>query len=82
MLELIFRRYKHVIYFCVRESRPFRGWSYAFFFSFLVLVKSLIDGILTSVLPGWYDVQKEAGIPKKIIDDIPGLSEYLIPNLN
>jgi len=27
-------------------------------------------------------MQKEAGIPKKIIDDIPGLSKYLIPILN
>ncbi|KAH1070227.1 hypothetical protein GLYMA_03G158300v4 [Glycine max] len=26
--------------------------------------------------------KKEAGIPKKIIDDIPGLSKYLIPNLS
>jgi hypothetical protein len=24
-------------------------------------------------------MQKEAGIPKKIIDDIPGLSKYFIP---
>jgi len=28
------------------------------------------------------NMQKEAGIPKKIIDDIPGLSKYLIPNLS
>jgi len=25
-------------------------------------------------------MQKEAGIPKKIIEDIPGLSTYFIPN--
>lgn len=25
-------------------------------------------------------MQKEAGIPKKIVDDIPGLSKYIIPN--